>query len=103
MTEHRWVWAGIAVRDEEGNMLMLQMNDPQGQVESSLEVEVVRGRTPNTREYIPGRTLLRVHLRGYAHEWTPGTAQTRKATSINGRTQEIESTLAPTPPGELGS
>lgn len=64
---HRWVWAGIAVRDEEGNMMVLQMDNPQGQVESSQEFHTASRN--GTRFYVPGPVLLRVHLRGTAVKW----------------------------------
>lgn len=73
MTEprQRWVWAGIAVRDEEGNMIVLQMDNPQGSVESSQDF-VPKRMMDGTRAYVPGPILLRVHLRGYAYEWSGG-------------------------------
>lgn len=74
MTEprQRWVWAGIAVRDEEGNMIVLQMDNPQGSVESSQDF-VPKRMMDGTRAYVPGPILLRVHLRGYAYEWSGDT------------------------------
>lgn len=66
----RWVWAGIVVRDEQGNMMAFEMDDPQGQVESSQQVHVVRGRQGGTQHFTLGSTLLRVHLRGLAREWS---------------------------------
>lgn len=66
---HRWEWAGIAVRDEEGNLLVLEMDNPSGAVIKSVDLQRVRDWSGKVIGTVPGDIRLSVHLEGIARQW----------------------------------
>lgn len=62
---HKWEWAGIAVRDIEGNMVMWELSDPIGSVDMSQEM--VGSLLSGTIR--PGPMTVTVRLSGVAQYW----------------------------------
>lgn len=66
MTQNLWEWAGIVVRDIEGNYLVFQIEDPQGSVTVSQRYE--RGEDLRFRP-AHGKATVHVNLAGEKLDW----------------------------------